>query len=65
MNPFTNRGVITNEADFMAARSNSARSSSGCARCRSSSVVSERRIWKSSLLYHLAQAGTRRIENGG
>ncbi|MGH9839895.1 MAG: hypothetical protein ACREEM_14020 [Blastocatellia bacterium] len=48
----------------MAARSSSARSSSGCARCRSSSVVGERRIGKSSLLYHLMQTGARRIADG-
>jgi hypothetical protein len=41
-----------------------AKSSSGCARCRSSSVVGERRIGESSLLYHLAQTGARRIEDG-
>jgi AAA+ ATPase superfamily predicted ATPase len=64
MNPFTNRGVITNEADFIGREEQLGEIIERLRMLQSSSVVGERRIGKSSLLYHLAQTGARRIEDG-
>jgi len=64
MNPFTNRGVITNEADFIGREEQLGEIIERLRTLQSSSVVGERRIGKSSLLYHLAQTGVQRIEDG-
>ncbi len=64
MNPFTNRGVITNEADFIGREEQLGEIIERLRTLQSSSVVGEQRIGKSSLLYHLAQTGARRIEDG-
>ena len=63
-NPFTNRGVIKNEADFIGREEQLGEIIERLRTLQSSSVVGERRIGKSSLLYHLAQTGARRIEDG-
>lgn len=63
-NPFTNRGVIKNEEDFIGREEQLGEIIERLRTLQSSSVVGERRIGKSSLLYHLAQTGARRIEDG-
>jgi len=52
-NPFTNRGVITNEQDFIGREEQLGEIIERLRTLPSSSVVGERRIGKSSLLYHL------------
>jgi uncharacterized protein len=63
-NPFTNRGVITNEEDFIGREEQIGEIIGRLRTLQSSSVVGERRIGKSSLLFHLTQIGARRIEDG-
>src|SRR5262252_5210507 len=57
LNPFTNRGVITNPDEFFGREQEIGEIVSRLREMQSSSVVGERRIGKSSLLYHLFQAG--------
>lgn len=63
MNPFTNRGVITNTDEFFGREQEIGEIVSRLCAMQSSSVVGERRIGKSSLLYHLAQTGWLRIDD--
>lgn len=63
-NPFTNRGVITKEEDFIGREEQIGEIVGRLRTLQSSSVVGERRIGKSSLLYHLTQTGARRIGDG-
>jgi len=60
-NPFTNRGVITDPGDFIGREAQLAEIIARLRGMQSVSVVGERRIGKSSLLYHLAQTGARRL----
>jgi hypothetical protein len=60
-NPFTNRGVITNPDDFIGRRQQLSEITTRLRTMQSCSVVGERRIGKSSLLYHLSQTGTQRV----
>jgi len=60
-NPFINRGVITNPDDFFGREDQINEIITRLHTMQSSSIVGERRIGKSSLLYHLGQTGTQRI----
>src|SRR6185295_305134 len=62
-NPFCNRGVITDPDDFFGRETQIAEIITRLATMQSTSVVGERRIGKSSLLYHLCQTGARRLKN--
>jgi len=59
LNPFTNRGMITNPNDFFGRKEQIDAIISRLHTMQSFSVVGERRIGKSSLLYYLAQTGTK------
>lgn len=61
LNPFTNRGVITNPADFIGRQQEISEIITRLKTMQSCSVVGERRIGKSSLLYHLGQTGVQRV----
>jgi len=63
MNPFTNRVAIKNPEDFFGREEQIAEILARLRTMQSSSVVGERRIGKSSLLYHLGQTGTRRLDD--
>jgi len=63
MNPFTNRVAIKNPDDFFGREEQIAEILARLRTMQSSSVVGERRIGKSSLLYHLGQTGTRRLDD--
>ena len=62
-NPFTNRGVITNPDDFFGREEQINEILTRLRAMQSSSIVGERRIGKSSLLYHLMQTGARRLDD--
>jgi len=62
-NPFCNRGVITDPDDFFGRENQIAEIITRLGTMQSTSVVGERRIGKSSLLYHLCQTGTRRLKD--
>jgi len=62
-NPFCNRGVITDPDDFFGREDQIAEIITRLATLQSTSVVGERRIGKSSLLYHLCQTGVRRLND--
>ena len=62
-NPFTNRGVITSPDDFFGREGQITEIVTRLRSMQSSSVVGERRIGKSSLLYHLAQTGAQRLDD--
>jgi len=62
-NPFTNRGVITNPDDFFGREDQINEILTRLRSMQSSSIVGERRIGKSSLLYHLMQTGARRLDD--
>lgn len=62
-NPFCNRGVITDPDDFFGRENQIAEIITRLATMQSTSVVGERRIGKSSLLYHLCQTGVRKLNN--
>jgi hypothetical protein len=62
-NPFCNRGVITDPDDFFGRENQIAEIITRLATMQSTSVVGERRIGKSSLLYHLCQTGVRRLND--
>jgi uncharacterized protein len=61
MNPFTNRGAITNPDDFFGRTEQLTEIITRLQRMQSSSVVGERRIGKSSLLYYLTQTGVEKL----
>ena len=61
MNPFTNRGAITNPDDFFGRTEQLTEIITRLQRMQSSSVVGERRIGKSSLLYYLMQTGAKTL----
>jgi AAA+ ATPase superfamily predicted ATPase len=63
LNPFTNRGVITNPDEFFGREQEIGEIVSRLRAMQSSSVVGERRIGKSSLLYNLAQTGWLSIDD--
>jgi hypothetical protein len=62
-NPFTNRGVITNADDFFGREYQINEILMRLRTMQSSSVIGERRIGKSSLLYHLKLTGAQRLNN--
>src|SRR5215475_11276457 len=61
LNPFTNRNAITNPDEFFGREQEIGEIISRLRSMQSLSVVGERRIGKSSLLYHLAQTGWLKI----
>src|SRR5215475_12123844 len=61
LNPFTNRGLITNPDEFFGREQEIGEIISRLRAMQSLSVVGERRIGKSSPLYHLYQTGRLRI----
>ena len=63
LNPFTNRGVITNPNEFFGREQEIGEIVSRLRAMASLSVVGERRIGKSSLLYHLYQTGWLRVDD--
>jgi hypothetical protein len=60
-NPFTNRGTIKSPEDFFGRQRQIEKILTRLRTMQSASVVGERRIGKSSLLYHLMQTGAARI----
>ncbi|MDZ7340120.1 MAG: ATP-binding protein, partial [candidate division KSB1 bacterium] len=62
-NPFTNRSTIKNEHDFVGREQEITNILSRVRNGDSVSVVGDRRIGKSSLLYHLFLTGNRRLED--
>ncbi len=60
-NPFTNRAMIKTEEEFAGRRQEVAQILNYVKKGTSVSVVGERRIGKSSLVYHLVLAGNRRL----
>jgi uncharacterized protein len=63
LNPFTNRGVITSPDEFFGREQEIAEIVSRLRAMASLSIVGERRIGKSSLLYHLYQTGWLRVDD--
>ncbi|HEX4947104.1 MAG TPA: AAA-like domain-containing protein [Blastocatellia bacterium] len=62
-NPFTNRGPVTNPEDFFGRKEELATILSRLQSLQCVSIVGERRIGKSSLLYHLSQTGTAQLDD--
>jgi len=62
-NPFINRGVITDPAEFFGRKEQIDDITTRLHTMQSTSVVGERRIGKSSLLYHLAQIGPQKMND--
>lgn len=62
-NPFTNRSTIRNEHDFVGREQEITNILSRVRNGDSVSVVGDRRIGKSSLLYHLFLTGNRRLDD--
>lgn len=62
-NPFTNRGMTTDPANFFGREEQINAIISRLRNMQSCSVVGQRRIGKSSLLYHLGQRGTQTLED--
>ncbi len=62
-NPFASRGVITDPNDFFGRETQLEEIVTRLHGIQSVSVVGERRIGKSSFLYHLAQTGTQRLSD--
>ena len=60
-NPFMNRGVITDPNDFFGREEQVNEIFTRLQGMQSSSIVGERRIGKSSLLYYLTQTGPQRL----
>lgn len=60
-NPFTQRGMVRDPAKFFGRQAELQQISDLLAKMTSVSVVGERRIGKSSLLYHLVQTGASRV----
>lgn len=63
LNPFCNRGVITDPDDFFGRETQIAEIITRLTSMQSTSVVGEWRIGKSSLLYHLCQTGVSRLKD--
>ncbi len=63
--PFTNRTTITAPEDFVGREEELAAILGRLRTLQSSSIVGERRIGKSSLLYHLAQTGRAKLGEKG
>ncbi len=63
-NPFTNRAMITAPEDFIGREQELYAILGRLRSLQSSSIVGERRIGKSSLLYHLARTGRERLGDG-
>ena len=61
LNPFMNRGLITDPDDFFGRKEQLSEIFTRLRGMQSCSVVGERGIGKSSLLYHLKQKGTREL----
>lgn len=64
-NPFTVRGTIQNPRDFIGRKTELLHIVTRLKTMQSCSVVGERRIGKSSLLYHLFQTGNERLSDSG
>lgn len=62
-NPFTNRGPVTNAEDFFGRKDEVATILARLQSLQCVSIVGERRIGKSSLLYHLAQTGAEQLDD--
>ncbi|WP_139282223.1 AAA family ATPase [Thiothrix caldifontis] len=62
-NPFTVRGTIQNPSDFIGRKAELLHIVTRLKTMQSCSVVGERRIGKSSLLYHLFQTGNERLND--
>jgi hypothetical protein len=62
-NPFTVRGTIQNPSDFIGRKAELTHILTRLKTMQSCSVVGERRIGKSSLLYHLYQTGRERLND--
>ncbi|UOG93715.1 MAG: ATP-binding protein [Candidatus Thiothrix sulfatifontis] len=62
-NPFTVRGTIQNPSDFIGRKAELLHIVTRLKTMQSCSVVGERRIGKSSLLYHLFQTGNDRLDD--
>lgn len=62
-NPFTVRGTIKNPSDFIGRKAEINHIITRLKTMQSCSVVGERRIGKSSLLYHLFQTGKERLDD--
>lgn len=62
-NPFTNRGPVTNPEDFFGRKDEIATILTRLQSLQCVSIVGERRIGKSSLLYHLSQTGTAQLDD--
>ena len=65
LNPFTNRGVITDPSNFFGRGAEIEELVARLRAMQSTSIIGERRIGKSSLLYHLAQTGAQRLNDEG
>lgn len=62
-NPFTNRGPVTNPEDFFGRKDELATILERLSSQQCVSVVGERRIGKSSLLYHISQSGAEFLDD--
>lgn len=62
-NPFTNRGPVTNPEDFFGRKDELATILTRLHSLQCVSIVGERRIGKSSLLYHLTQIGAAELDD--
>ncbi|MGH9844144.1 MAG: AAA family ATPase [Blastocatellia bacterium] len=62
-NPFTNRGPVTNPEDFFGRKDELETVLSRLRTMQCVSIVGERRIGKSSLLYHLSQTGAAQLDD--
>ncbi|MGH9843151.1 MAG: hypothetical protein ACREEM_30810 [Blastocatellia bacterium] len=62
-NPFTNRGPVTNPEDFFGRKDELEIVLSRLRSMQCVSIVGERRIGKSSLLYHLTQTGAEQLDD--
>ncbi|MFN0124531.1 MAG: AAA-like domain-containing protein [Blastocatellia bacterium] len=62
-NPFTNRGPVTNPEDFFGRKDEIATILTRLQSLQCVSIVGERRIGKSSLLFHLSQTGTAQLDD--
>lgn len=63
MNPFTNRGMVTDPADFIGRAEQMEEICTRLHKMESTSIVGERRIGKASLLHQLALTSKERLSN--
>lgn len=63
MNPFTNRGMVTDPADFIGRAAPMAEICTRLAKLERTALVGARRTVASSLLYQLALTGEARLES--